>query len=203
MSENKKHRKSGRPRKGEPPSFPRDEVDRLLVHGEVRTNPDGDGSAVHYPSYREIAERFGCAHSLIAEFSKKNQCRRRREEARARATAQADAKLVELRATTMAMSRDDELRIVDACIARFEKTLAEERIQLSSASDINTLLRLKEYLQGGADSRSEVQTSISLEGLQTRHQQQIRAARETTPQERGEVENLVSIQCSDDEKSAQ
>lgn len=203
MSENKKPRKSGRPRRGEPPRLPAEEVDRLLVFGEVVPCENGEGTTVKYPSYRELAERFGCAHSLIAEFSKKNQCRRRREEARARATAQADAKLVELRATTMAMSRDDELRIVDACIARFEKALAEERIQLSSASDINTLLRLKEYLQGGADSRSEVQTHISLEGLQARHQQQLRAARETIPEERGEVAALASAGDSEDDESAQ
>lgn len=180
-------RRSGRPPRGTPPSFPRDEVDRLLVHGEVITTNDGEGTTIHYPSYREVAERYGVAHSLIAQFSKTNQGVRRREQAKARVAAKSDEKLIELRATAVALSKDDELRIIDSYIAGFERALAVGEVRFADPGDFNAMVRLKAFVQGGADSRAEVQTSISLEWLQSRHQGMLRAAREISPEERGEI----------------
>ncbi|WP_332307171.1 hypothetical protein [Stigmatella aurantiaca] len=45
----------------------------------------------------------------------------------------------------------------------------------------------RDVIMGGADSRQDLHTTFSLEGLQARHAQALRAARETTPAERGEV----------------
>nr|WP_254614598.1 hypothetical protein [Myxococcus sp. CA056] len=58
-------RKTGRPRKSEEPALPRQELDRALVFGDVKTLPDGS-TTTSYASYRELAERFGVATSLVA-----------------------------------------------------------------------------------------------------------------------------------------
>lgn len=51
---------------------------------------------------------------------------------------------------------------------------------------------------GGADSRQELHATFSLEGLQARHAQALRAARETTPAERGEVDAEVTASDAED-----
>ncbi|WP_275472525.1 hypothetical protein [Myxococcus hansupus] len=80
----------------------------------------------------------------------------------------------------------------------FEEALAEGRVRVDNPTDFNTMVRLKEFVQGGADSRQELHASFSLEGLQARHAQALRAARETTTAVRGEVDAEV-VTSSDDE----
>jgi hypothetical protein len=48
------------------------------------------------------------------------------------------------------------------------------------------MVRLKEFVMGNADSRQEINASLSLEVLQTRHRQMMRAV-DVSPAERGEV----------------
>ncbi|GEL75711.1 AT hook motif domain protein [Myxococcus virescens] len=189
-------RKTGRPRKSEEPALPRHELDKALVFGDVKTLPNGS-TMTSYASYRELAERFGVATSLVANYSREHNCLRRREEAKTRIATKADQKLIELRATAIAVSKDDALKMIDGYLLGFEEALAEGRVRVDNPTDFNTLVRLKEYLMGGADSRQELHASFSLEGLQARHAQALRAARETTPAERGEVDAEVS--SSDDE----
>lgn len=184
--------KQGRPRKGDPPRLPYDKLDRILVFGEVVECEDGQSTTVVYPSYRELAERYGVAHSLIAQYSRKHNCLRRREQAQARIQAQADQKLVELRATAVALSRDDELRIIDSYLAGFEQAVAEGRVRFDNPTDFNTLVRLKAFLQGGPDSRQEVHASLSLEDIQARHQRMLRLSA-SSPAERGEQQHAHTV----------
>ena len=100
----------GRPKKGEGPRIPYSELDRILVFGEVVECDDGKGTTVVYPSYRDLGRRYGVSHSLIADFAKKHNCMRRREVAQARIAEKTDQKLIEMRAQSLAMSKDDELR---------------------------------------------------------------------------------------------
>ena len=169
MSNNPNESSSGRPRKADGPRVPYTEVDRLLVFGEVLSCSDGEGTDVFYPSYREIAARYRVSHSLIAQYSKRHDCLRRREEARQRITARADQKLVELRASAMAYARDDQLRLIDTFLLGFERALADGRVRCDNPSDFNLMVRLKAFIQGGADSRQEVRAAFSLEELQARH----------------------------------
>ncbi|WP_408891553.1 AT hook motif domain protein [Myxococcus faecalis] len=180
-------RKTGRPRKSEEPALPRQELDRALVFGDVKALPDGS-TMTSYASYRELAERFGVATSLVANYAKEHNCLRRREEAKTRIATKADQKLIELRATAIAVSKDDALKMIDGYLLGFEEALAEGRVRVDNPTDFNTMVRLKEFVQGGADSRQELHATFSLEGLQARHAQALRAARETTPAERGEVD---------------
>lgn len=180
-------RPKGRPPKGAPPALPAEEVDRLLVFGEVVTCDDGESQTVVFPSYRDLAERFEVSTTLIAKYSKEHNCLRRRKQAKARIQAQADQKLVELRATAVALSKDDELRIIDGFLAGFEKALAEGRVRFDNPGDFNTMVRLKEFVMGGADSRQEIHASLSLEDIQARHQRMLRVNRAADAAVRGEL----------------
>jgi hypothetical protein len=180
-------RAGGRPRKAALPRVPWDEVDRLLVFGESVPCADGESQTTRYPSYRDLGERYGCANSLISAYSTKHNCLRRRAENALRTKVQADQKVVELRATAIAFARDDEVRIIDAYLAGFEKALAEGRVRLDDPSAFNTMVRLKSFLLGGADSRQEVTATLSLEALQARHRQMLRGA-EASAAEQGLVD---------------
>lgn len=176
--------RGGRPRKSEGPRVPYEELDRILVFGEVVPCEDGNGTTVVFPSYRELGDRYGVTHSVIADYAKTRNVQRRRKEALARVKVKAEQKLVEARATAIAYSKDDELRIIDGYLAGFEKAVAEGRVRFDNPADFNTMVRLKEFVQGNADSRQEIHASLSLEVLQARHRQMIRAV-DVAAEERG------------------
>jgi len=193
-------RAKGRPPKGAAPALPAEEVDRLLVFGEVVTCDDGESQTVVFPSYRDLAERFEVSTTLIAKYSKEHNCLRRRKQAKARIQAQADQKLVELRATAVALSKDDELRIIDGFLAGFEKALAEGRVRFDNPGDFNTMVRLKEFVMGGADSRQEIHASLSLEDIQARHQRMLRVNRAADAAVRGDLPDhgeVVDVEAED------
>ena len=180
-------RTKGRPPKADPAVYPANDLDRLLVFGEFVTGEDGKSQMLVYPSYKNLAERFGVSRALIATYAKQHNCLRRREQAQGRIQAQTDQKLVELRATAAAFSKDDAIRLIDTYLAGFEKALADGRVRFDNPSDLNTMLRLKEFLMGGADSRQEVHASLSLADIQARHLAMLRAVNEATPAIRGEL----------------
>jgi hypothetical protein len=86
----------GRPRKGTGPRINYAELDQLIVFGEPGVDPR---CAVRYPSYRELAVRYGVVTSVIAEYASKHDCQRRRKRAAARIRALADKMQIELRAS--------------------------------------------------------------------------------------------------------
>jgi len=191
-------RRGGRPRKSEGPRVPYEELDRILVFGEVVPCEDGNGTTVVYPSYRELAERYGVSNSVIADYAKTHNVQRRRREGQARIQAKAENKLVELRASAIALSKDDELRIIDGYLSGFEKALGEGRVRFDNPADFNTMVRLKEFVMGNADSRQEIHAALSLESLQARHRQVMRVA-EASPAERGEVERAALPSAGSDD----
>ena len=99
----------------------------------------------------------------------------------------------------MALSKDDELRIIDTYLAGFEKALAEGRVRFDNPGDFNTMVRLKEFVMGGADSRQEIHASLSLEDIQARHQRMIRVVGETSSAVRGELPGPTSGMVIDTE----
>jgi hypothetical protein len=155
--------------------LPYEEIDRILVFGEAVPCDDGKKATVVYPSIRDLAQRYGVAHSLIAEYSRRHNCMRRREVAQARVQAKTDQKIIELRSSAEALSKDETLRMIDSYLLKFEKAIADGRVRSDSPSDFNTMVRLKEYMLGGADSRREVQGGLSLEELQKRHRQMMKS----------------------------
>lgn len=71
-------RKRGRPKGGRGPAVPWHRVYRLLVFGEVVLNKVTRRPDVRFPSFRELASRYGVSVSLIANYAAKHQCTKRR-----------------------------------------------------------------------------------------------------------------------------
>lgn len=161
-------KKTGRPRKGDGPRVSYQVLDKLLVMGE-EAETEGGEKAVVYPTYREIARRFGVSHSLVSDYSKKHNCLNRRAVAENRVAEKVADRLVELRAQAIAVSREDALKIIDGFLVEFEKALHDGRVRVDNPSDFNLMVRLKEFLLGNADSRQEIRGAISLEEIQKRH----------------------------------
>ena len=180
-------RRGGRPRKGDAPLIDYDQVDKLLVYGELAPTDDRSGTTTVFPSYRQLAERFGVSHAVISEYAKRHNCMKRRERARLRTELRVEEKMVEARAEAIAVTKDREITIIDAYLLGFEKALAEQRVRFDNPTDYNTMARLKEFLLGGADSRPEVHAALSLDALQSRCRDTKRALVDATAAERGEV----------------
>jgi hypothetical protein len=179
--------KRGRPKRGQGPGVPWQEVDQLLVLGEDVLNEKTGRPEVRYPTYRDLSSRYGVSSSLIATYAAKHQCIKRREENIARTQAQFEQKLIEKRAEVRAMSAAEAIEIIDGYMQSFRQAMEEGRVRTDSATDFNTLARLKAFLEGKADSRQEVQGVITLEQMQERHRA-LRAQLESlTPEITGEV----------------
>jgi hypothetical protein len=140
-------RKVGRPKKSDGPRLPHEQVDRLLVFGESENSCGGAEPRVRFPSYRALARRFGVSHSIIADYSKKHDCLRRRLRGHTRSSARVAEENVDVPAGTM--GRDDAIRIIDSYLLGFEKAITEGRVRMDSAAGFDTMLRLKEFIQGG------------------------------------------------------
>jgi hypothetical protein len=180
-------KKNGRPAKGDGPKVNYQELDRLLVLGELANPPDGGEPAVFFPSYRELAKRYGVSHSVVADYAKKHDCLRRRERAQERLLAKTEEKLLELRAEAIAFSKGDAVATIDSYLAHFREAVADGRVRVDNPTDFNTMLRLKEFILGGADSRQEVHAALSLEDLQARHREMLKAIEASNEDERGSV----------------
>ncbi|HRC58161.1 MAG TPA: hypothetical protein PKU97_19690, partial [Kofleriaceae bacterium] len=191
-----RERRTGRPRKAEAPEVPYDEVDRLLVFGDVVQLPDG-GTTTVYPTYRELAERYGVATSIIATYAKSRNCVRRRERARARIESRTESKLIEMRADALAVGKDDIVGLIDAYLAQFKQALSEGRVRADNPTDVNTLVRLREFLLGGADSRQDVRATLSLESLQERYVRSMRARQSASLEQTGFLEPGVETRPLD------
>jgi hypothetical protein len=180
-------RSRGRPRKGDAPLIDYEQLDKLLVYGELAPTDDGTGTTTVFPTYNQLGERFGVSVSVIRDYAKKHNTMARRERARLRTQLRVEDKMVETRAEAIAVTKERELQIIDAYLAGFEKAMTDGRVRFDNPTDYNTMARLKEFLLGGADSRPEVNATLSLDVLQARHRDTRRAIVETSPAERGEA----------------
>ncbi len=89
-------KKAGRPRNGEGPRVPYEALDKILVFGEVvPAGRDGNATTVVYPTYRQLAEKWGVSNSVIAAYAKRANVKRRREIAVARISAKSEQKLID------------------------------------------------------------------------------------------------------------
>jgi hypothetical protein len=180
----------GRPRRAEGPAFPRDKVFDALVYGEVVQSADGTATT-EYPTYREVAERYGVAISVIAEYAKSRNVLKRRELARARFEARKEEKLIELRADAVAFDEARMLQVLDEMFANYATSVTEGRMRFDNVGDLDKLWRLKSFIQGGPDSRQEVQGAITLEALQQRYETMLRNTREVTLEMTGYVPRVI------------
>ena len=193
-TEEQLRRGRGRPRTADQPAFPRDEVDRLLVFGEQVVSEDGKAIDTVYPTYQEIADRYGVAKSLIGSYARQANVQKRRERARLRLEARIEEKMIEAQAEAIALSKEDVLLLLDGFLAQFKQALEEGRVRHDSITDLNTVVRLKEFLMGGADSRKETHHHFSLELIQQRHREFQQGIVDVTPEMAGVQHEVLSPQ---------
>lgn len=176
-------RRGGRPKRTDGPAFPREEVDRLLVHGEFDTLDDGE-TVVTYPTYRQLAERYGVTLSSIAEFSKKRNCRIRRKDQQLRVGKRAREQLTQRHADLVAVSLEEISDGLAIYIRKFVENVKNGDVVCNNPAEFEKMVRLYHFVIGGPDSRREVNATVSLEALQERHMETFRVAR-AAPEVRG------------------
>ena len=181
-------RPPGRPKKVDAPIVPWDEVDRLLVHGEVVKDDATGQQATRFPSLAELGKRYGVSKNRVWQYASKRKCLERREQSRLGTQTRYDQKVTERRAEARALATADVVRVVDAYITGFERALDEGKVRFDSPADLDRLVRLKELLLGNADSRQEVQGGITLEAIQARHQRVRAQVDGLTPEVSGVVD---------------
>jgi hypothetical protein len=133
-------KKLGRPRKADPQRVDYHQLDTLLVMGEMRVDPER-GPVTEYPSYRELAKHFGISHSLVAAYSSRHNCLRRREAASEKSRKVTDEKVIARRGTALAEAKERILAIIDRFLEKFGKALDEGRVRVDSVADLNIMVR--------------------------------------------------------------
>ncbi len=158
-------RKRGRPRKGDSPRFPWTEIEREYVFGE-RVVEKHDGSFERrFPSIGELAKKYGIVRSLVGYHSKRQNWAKQRRDYQNELTLE----IRRAAATARGFSTQDGLGILDRYLEKFREAVESGHVRVDSITDFNTAMRLREFLQGGAESRQEIQGALTLEEMQARH----------------------------------
>lgn len=187
-----RRRRPGRPKRADAPVVPWEEVDRLLIFGELAKDPRTGQEAVRYPSLADLARRYGVSRNLVWRYADRAKCFQRREEAQLKTQARFEQKVIEQAANARALASSDVAGIVDAYIGEFRKSLDEGKVRTDSPSDLDRLVRLKELLAGNADSRSELRGELTLEAIQLRHRRLRGQVEVMTPELAGTTSQVVS-----------
>jgi hypothetical protein len=137
---------------------------------------------VKFPSLADLAKRYGVSHNLIWRYADRAKCFTRRDEAGLKTQARFEQKVIEQAASARALASSDVASIVDAYIGEFRKSLNEGKVRTDFPSDLDRLVRLRELVTGGPDSRSELRGELTLEAIQLRHRR-LRGQVEAMPPE--------------------
>ena len=172
--------------RGKTLSYPPEEVDKLLVHGETVEFEEGKGTH-RFPSYAEIAERYKVSVNTISRYSQKHNCLARREQVQKKVEEIADAKLAEYRADKVALGRDDEVRIFDRFIVDFETALREGRVSTNSPSDLCAVVKAKHQVLGENNFQAENEFGVTLDDIQRYHRDLLERSKSFTPEMMGNV----------------
>ena len=181
----KSQKVAGRPRKNTKAPVPWDTIDKFLVHGEKIQ--EGKSTRTHFPSYREIGERFGVSHSSVARYSQRHNCLQRRQQTAKEVLRISDKKLAQFRADELTLKRDDMIRMLEKYLVQFEEALSEGRVRCDNPTDFNTMVRLREFLLGNAEADTGAVAGITLEQIEERYMAMQKMWDESTPAMRGEV----------------
>lgn len=157
--------KRGRPRRGDKPPIPWEDIEKAYVCGEVVRQLEDGTFERSYPSIRELAQKFGVHRSLVGYHSRRHNWPKQRREYQ----DQVKVELRRVQAKARALSTEDGLAILDAYLEKFREAVETGHVRVDSIADFNTAMRLREFLLGGADSRQEIQGSLTLQEMQDRH----------------------------------
>ena len=134
-------------------------------------NDDGTSNTV-YPTYRELAEKYGVAPSVIADYAKSHNTMHRRKYGEHRIEARRDEKIIEARATAEAIRSPRCSRSRRVPHLSPGRRSGEGRVRTDSPADVNTLIRSsrsRAVPTAGGDP-----PHASLEVLSERHERYLR-----------------------------
>lgn len=188
-----KSRGRGRPHRTEEYAFDAVELDRLLVHGEEIVDEEGRERR-RYPTYRELAKRFGVSKSLIGRYSSEHNCLARRRKAQwdedeppeiaadpeqAEAAERLDEALIASKAKGFAVDRI--LRLAEQWLVHLEEAVNEGRLRPDIA-DLERFIRVIREAKEQPDERAGIPEGMpTLEDLQDLYEENRRRDAEETP----------------------
>ena len=142
-------------------------VEDEYVTGET-VDRRADGSFVRqFPTVEELAEKYALDVAVIQSARQFGRWDRHRDRFVEVAAEERTSMRVRVKEVTAARA----IAIIDRWIVQFSTQLEAGNVKVNSVGDFNTLLRLRAFLNGGADSRAEVGLKVSLEELQKRHRE--------------------------------
>lgn len=197
----------GRPRRGDEPEIDARALEQLLVHGEWIT--DEHGRMCHrYPSYRDLAARFGVTKTVIHRFARRHNCLERRAgsgadvqppKRPAAAQAPATSPQAEPSDASEAAAEGADGAGSDAVDARMMPTIREifvtwvravqaGEIRIASAGEIEKMMRIAADLDAEAQMRALIPEGVpTLDELQDLYEARMAAYEASSPAERGEI----------------
>jgi hypothetical protein len=185
----KPKRRRGRPKGRSDPSIPWEEIELAFIHGiAIDHDPESESLEVpnrKWPTFAEVGKRFGCSASLVHRRAHRYNWIERRDAFKQRFTDQLDAELAKDLATTTA----EQVAIIDRFTRQFSRNLEQKRVRADNVGDLDKALRLREFLLGHADTRTETEHVITLDEMQTRHMQARERALQLDPRETGMIES--------------
>lgn len=209
----KDERQRGRPRRGTEPEFDHRELERLLVHGEF-VDEEGGRPSHRYPSYRELADRFGVGTTFINRFARRHNCLERRAGSGAAVEPPPRPGALQARATSPAAGSSDASEaavsgadgpndgdgaapdVVDArmmptireIFATWVRAVQAGEIRITSAGEIEKMMRIAADLDAEAQMRALIPEGVpTLDELQDLYEARMAAYEASSPAERGEI----------------
>lgn len=169
-SSNSGRRPGGRPKGGFSATIDWDLGERLYVQGEIQApKKEGDAPVLKEFSMLELSKRLGCSNAAVGLHAKRHDWGQKRAdfkgqpfEARVRAMVKGDAK-------ARARSTQTPLTILDAYIALFGDAVAQGKVRVDDIGAFDKAARLRAFLMGEAESRTETKQVVTLEAIQGRH----------------------------------
>lgn len=136
-----------------------------------------DGSFLRlYPPIERVAQKHMIPARLLEEIAVRN----RWNEQRNRFVEKVTAELRSMQAKVVAVTTERTIEIIDKALTDFGKSVDDGLIKIESVQEFEKVVRLREFLQGRADSRVDHQHSIvPLAEIQARFRG-IQAEREET-----------------------
>jgi hypothetical protein len=158
-------RGTGRPKGRHDPDINWEAIENEYVWGEtISRKPDGT-YVRKYLTFLQIGEKYGVSKSLVHYYAKKQGWEDRRLRAISTTKEEFDKEMSKSRARETV----EAIEVLDEWLLEFAANVKAKKVRADSIGDLNTVVRLKQYLKGEADSRAEQKVIVSLETLQARH----------------------------------
>lgn len=125
-----------------------------------------DGSFLRlYPSIERVAQKHMIPPRLLEEIAVRN----RWSPQRIRFQEKVTAELRSMQAKVVAVTTERTIEIIDKALTEFGVLVDDNQVKIDSVQEFERLIRLREFLQGKAESRVEHQhTVVPLAEIQAR-----------------------------------